>query len=438
MKKKSLILCLGSLLALSALAGCSSDDGSVKLTIWGGELEASQNWLKSVSTAFQAAYPDTKFNITIGAVSEGDVKTQWLKDPNAAADVAIGADDQVNTLVEANDLANITTTDATIAADVESRNSAISVASSKVGDSLYAFPVSASNGFFLYYDSRKLSLTDCTTFDSLLAAIKAKSIADGKTYRFGFPATSLWYLGGWFEGAGYHTEQNDSGVNNCEWNSTTKTPSGVKVAGALTKLAQGEYKTYWDGESDSNIMTKVADDTEGQIIATINGTWSANTITEKWGDGAAATVMPSYTIDGTNYAMKTVAGHKVAFVNAYSKNLDWSIKFANFMTSKAEQIDRYNVLAEAPSNTSASSEIDLTKNYAVAALSKQMSTNAFSLNVSGSYWTDEGAFDQALNDGKNGDVALCTGNGTANVEIVESAMQDALDTAVATINAASK
>ena len=42
-------------------------------------------------------------------------------------------------------------------ADIESANSADSVEAATFNDTLYAFPMTADNGYFLYYDSTVLS-----------------------------------------------------------------------------------------------------------------------------------------------------------------------------------------------------------------------------------------------------------------------------------------
>jgi len=193
---------------------------------------------------FAAANPDTKFYFTIGAVSESKVKDEWTKDPENAADFAIAADDQLYDLAKADYVQDITLLNETMASDVESRNGALSVSVCKYNNDLYAYPVSASNGFFLYYDSTILSATDVDDFDTMLAALKAKSVADGKVYQFGFPYDSGWYLEGFYRGAGFTIDKDANGKNNCTWDSSTGTPSGLDVSSALVKLSSGEYKDY--------------------------------------------------------------------------------------------------------------------------------------------------------------------------------------------------
>ena len=404
----------------------SSD--TVKLTIWGGELAESQEWLNKMVTGFKAKYPLQNFEFTVGAISESKVKDEWTKDPENAADFAIAADDQVYDLAKNGYIQDISKLNSKLAADVEYRNSTASVAACQYSDDLYAFPVSASNGFFLYYNSSLLSATDVDTFDGMMAAIKAKSIADGKTYQFGFPSTSGWYLDGWFRAAGLNVAMGSDGLNTCDWNRTTPSPTGVDVAGALVSLANGDYKNYWKAASDSDCVVATATGGSSQVIATINGTWSAKTITANYGTGAAATILPSYKIGTESYRMKSVVSHKVGIVNSYSDNLKWASYFANYVTNTENQISRYDDLTEAPTNTEAVSKVDLTSNYAVAALAQQTGSYGFVESVAKPFWTPTETLDGCLNAGVNGTDKLIE-NGVLNTTNI----QTLLDTTVAAV-----
>ena len=55
-------------------------------------------------------------------------------------------------------------------ADIEEANTADSVEACTYNDTLYAFPRTADNGYFLFYDSSVLSEEDVASWDSLLAA----------------------------------------------------------------------------------------------------------------------------------------------------------------------------------------------------------------------------------------------------------------------------
>ena len=88
----------------------ASTDGTVDIQLWCSELEAYQNVMKELTDKFKEQYSDVDFNITIGAVSEADAKDKILEDIDAAADVFVFADDQVNDLVNAGALQEVAAT----------------------------------------------------------------------------------------------------------------------------------------------------------------------------------------------------------------------------------------------------------------------------------------------------------------------------------------
>lgn len=416
-------------------------DSAITIRVSAGETAASQAYLSVVGNEF-SYYWHEKFPtapevlVEPVAISESSVKDEWLKDLTAAPDFSIAADDQIADLITAGGLEPLTTNIPQLDVDdIKTRNSASSVELCTYNDTLYAYPISASNGYFLYYDARKLTLDDVSTFDSLLAAIDRESNEAGVNYTFGFPTGSGWYLDGWWRAAGYDLARKTNGTDTeCDWNSTTKTPTGVEVAGAMLKLSNGEHNGHWLGRGDTTLMTMVSDGTTDQVIATINGTWSADAIKEAWGeDGAAATILPKYTIDGVQYQMESVAGCKVGIVNAMTGKAAYAAHFGDFLTSTANQVYRYNALAEAPTNIEASAAVDLTANYAVGALAQQLAVGGFVQQVGTGFWSASESLSNFLTTGMNGETALVTDAGTANVAINETALQSLLNDTVAGI-----
>ncbi|MBR4707257.1 MAG: sugar ABC transporter substrate-binding protein, partial [Pseudobutyrivibrio sp.] len=117
MKKKLVSALLVSTMAMTAFVGCgskaeetaeapkteeqaetaSTDDavanliaateGTVNIELWCSETEQYQTVMKKLCEDFAAQYPEVDFNITLGAVSEADMKDRVLEDVEAAADV---------------------------------------------------------------------------------------------------------------------------------------------------------------------------------------------------------------------------------------------------------------------------------------------------------------------------------------------------------------
>jgi arabinogalactan oligomer / maltooligosaccharide transport system substrate-binding protein len=466
MKKN--ICCIGlASLALAAVAGCQSTTSSslssgvssttgtgtstagnsvtvtstatstskedVAFTVWGGEED--QTLLSEIATNFETAHPEANFTITIGVQSESTAKDTILTDPSSAADVFAFASDQIYDLVKASCLQKISDVDSDIAADVEARNSAGSVDAAKVNDDLYAFPLTASNGYFLYYDSSILSASDVTSYDTMLAALKTKSEAAGDvTYKFAWPSGSGWYLAGWYDGVGLTaTLDTTTSKTVCDWNSTTNNPTGLKTSEAFMKYSVGEYKDYWLSESDSDFASDVGrNDGTYRVVAGINGTWNATAVKTAYGTGYAATKLPTFGVNGTSYQQYSVGGFKFVGVNAYSSQTGWAVDFANYLSNQANQVLRYTERGEGPTNTAAAASIDFSNDVALSALIAQ-SSYAFTQLVSSNFWTPSGALSKALETGLNGEAALVTGMGTSSLVFNETDLQSYLDTAVAAI-----
>ena len=154
----------------------ASTDGTVDIQLWCSELEAYQNVMKELTDKFKEQYSDVDFNITIGAVSEQEAKDKVLEDIDAAADVFVFADDQVNDLVNAGALQEVA---ATYTYDPAETNSEATVAAATKDGKLYAYPLTASNGYFLYYDSNIFSEEDVASWEALEAKAEEAGTKDG-------------------------------------------------------------------------------------------------------------------------------------------------------------------------------------------------------------------------------------------------------------------
>ena len=252
--KKNVLFLVASALACASLVGCSKTSYDVTLSVWGGEED--QTFLKEVSDSFiekvhaeekAAGEKEKSFGFSFVAHSESNVKDDVTKDPNAAGDVIAIADDQLNDFVTAGDAQKISDIDADVASGVETRNSASSVAVSKINNELYAMPFTP-NGFFLYYDSSVLSANDVADFDTLLNALVEKNKTSDIKYKFSWPTASGWYLGGYFDSFGLTAQINSStSKTECNWN--TKVTSGsIKATGLAASEA---FMCSKGGESKS-------------------------------------------------------------------------------------------------------------------------------------------------------------------------------------------
>lgn len=392
----------------SGNAGTSNE--TVSLRVWGGEED--QNLLKELVEKFKTTYPDQKFNIEIGVESESTAKDTILTDVEAAADVFAFASDQIVDLNNAKALANIEDMDAALQnyakksiADVKAANGEGSVEAASIDGKLMAFPMTGGNGYFLYYDSSVISEEDAATWDTLLAA------ADKAGKKVGMTLASGWYDASFFYGAGFTTGLNDDGTTAIDFNGTSKDGyTGVQVTQSMLNIASNKaFMAIADGDISNQIAG-------GTLAAVISGTWDADNAQKVFGDGYAATKLPTYTLNGKQVQQGSVSGYKFIGVNAYSKNVGWATVLAEFLTNEESQATRFEQRQLAPTNKKVAASDEVSKNVAIAASGAQDAYGVIQ-TVSAKYWDPAKTFGEMIAQG-----SLSATD--------EKAIQEALDTMV--------
>lgn len=392
----------------SGNSGTSNE--TVSLRVWGGEED--QNLLKELVEKFKTTYPDQKFNIEIGVESEATAKDTILTDVEAAADVFAFASDQIVDLNNAKALANIEDMDSALQnyakksiADVKAANGEGSVEAASIDGKLMAFPMTGGNGYFLYYDSSVISEEDAATWDTLLAA------ADKAGKKVGMTLASGWYNASFFYGAGFTTGLNDDGTTAIDFNGTSKDGyTGVQVTQSMLNIASNKaFMAIADGDISNQIAG-------GTLAAVISGTWDAENAQKVFGDGYAATKLPTYTLDGKQVQQGSVSGYKLIGVNAYSKNVGWATVLAEFLTNEESQATRFEQRQLAPTNKNVAASDEVSKNVAIAASAAQDAYGVIQ-TVSAKYWDPAKTFGEMIAQG-----SLSATD--------EKAIQDALDTMV--------
>ena len=379
MKKKLVSVLLSAAMVATLLAGCGggSDDSSdntegagsgekqtVSLRMWGAEED--QDFLKQMADSFAEEYADAAdITVEVGVESESTAKDTVLTDVEAAADVYSFASDQLPDLVNAGALQSIDDMDEALqayagkgVADVKEANTADSVEACTYNDTLYAFPRTADNGYFLFYDSSVLSEDDVATWDSLLAA------ADAAGKKVGMTLASGWYNASFFYSAGFTTGLNDDGSTSMDWNGEADY-SGVEVAQAMLNIAGSPaFMAVADGDISNQLAS-------GQLCAAVSGTWDAAAAQEAFGDGYAATKLPTFTIAGDQLQQKSVSGYKLVGVNAHSENAGWAALLADWITNENAQQQRFDERQIGPSNNVVLESDAVQSNVALAALAAQ-------------------------------------------------------------------
>lgn len=364
-------------LVLLGLSGCqvlqSKPLPTIKLSVWWSD-EDDRELIYETIEAFQKEHEkEAVFEVTVSTESVLTLRETVLANPSAAADIYMFADDQFEVLRSVGALLEITeNADSVIAANGGVENGACRAAMHD--GKLYAYPVTAGNGYFLYYNSAYFTEEDIKDLDRIVEI----SARNGKKTTMDY--SSGWYIYSFFRGAGLELGVNEDGVTNyCNWNTTDAKYTGVDVAGAMLSLATRDGFICCN---DDGFLSGVKD---GSIIAGINGAWNVETVKKAWGENFAAAKLPCYTLAGDKVQMYSFSGYKMLGVNAYSENSSWAMKLAEYISSEEVQIKRFEIIGECPSNVNAASSPVVRSAPAVAALSEQ-SRYADTQRVADTYW----------------------------------------------------
>lgn len=373
MKKKLFALTMASVLALTFFSGCSlltgqkereenaSEEGKkegVVLTVWGAEDD--QAMLTEMIESFQKENAEAAdWNINLSMESEKDAKDDVLNDPESAGDVFAFADDQFDDMLNGNTLHEITLDADTVIEENGGQDSAVVTAASKDGK-LYAYPMTADNGYFMFYNKKYFkSEEDISSLNDML------KIAETKKKKVSMTIDDGYYILSFFAGAGLELSKGEDGTNICNWNATDGEFKGTDVAQAILDITGSKG---FENVQDVEFVKGVKD---GSIIAGVSGTWNAAEVEKAWGDNYAATKLPTFTCAGEQVQMASYAGYKLIGVNAYSQNAEAAMKLARYLTNYDNQVKRFEMRGLGPSNVLAADSEEVKANPAISALALQ-------------------------------------------------------------------
>ena len=363
---------------LTLLASCGGRDQpadssqpaneTVALTVWGAEEDEAL--LQEIFSSFQSQYAgQASFQITYQPQSESNCKDVLLGDLENGADVFAFADDQVAALAAPGALDPIPASDA-----VRSANLSAAVEAASVDNTLYAYPLTADNGYFLYYNRAYFSEEDVQSLDRILevAALAGRHVT--------MDWSSAWYVYSFFGNTGLEVGLNEDGLTNyCTWNSTEGDIRGVDVAQAMLSVASSPA---FASMTDTEFLAGVQN---GSVIAGVSGVWNAVAIEEAWGADMGAAKLPTYTCAGRQIQMASFSGCKLIGVNAYSSHPDWAARLAEWIASESNQRLRFERRGQGPANASAANSPEVQAAPAIAALLEQSEFSQLQ-RVGGKFW----------------------------------------------------
>lgn len=388
--KKFFSMLAVAVMALTTFAGCNntttgsdntepptdSNSGVVNLKLWCDGSE--QPLVEELVNAFIEEHKnEATITVTYDSIGSADAKDAALADVNNAADLFYIADDQFLTLVASGMLEPIPNSQ-----DIAKLHLEGAVDAASLDGKMYAYPVSADNGYFLYYDKNYFTEEDVKSLDRILAICKSKN------KKFVMDWSSGWYLYSFFGNTGMHMGLAEDGLSTeCNWNTKEGDITGVDVAQAMLNIASNPA---FVSRTDYEVAAK-----NKTAIAGVSGVWNINAIKEAYGENYGACKLPTYTCAGKQIQMSSFKGYRLLAVNSYSANKEWAAKLAEHLTSESSQNFWFEKAGRGPSNIKAASSDAVNKVPAIAAVIEQ-SEYAVLQKVGQTYWEPASKFGVAM------------------------------------------
>ena len=355
--------------AESSTADAAAEDvdyGSGNITIWVAE-EVTAFTQTQAEQFLQDNPAYSGYTVTVEAVGEGDAASNMITDVEGGADIYGFAQDQLARLVSAGAVMEVI---GDYADFVSTSNDSGAVSAATMGDSIYAFPVTSDNGYFLYYDSSVV--TDPTSLEAIVADCEEA----GKG--FYMEINSGWYQTAFFFATGCElTYEADSAGNFTSSNVTYASEEGLTALKALINLASSS--AFYNGSSVSNATN---------AAAIVDGTWDSGAAKELFGDNYACAKLPSFEVDGQEYQMSGFGGFKLLGVKPQTDTNKAIVcmELAKYLSSAEVQLARYQEVGWGPSNLEAQADEAVQADEALTALAEQLAYTIPQGQYPNEYW----------------------------------------------------
>ena len=368
--KKFLAILLAAAMMLSMVSFASADGAEYDITLWVPEemVTLTDTQIKNFNETNDLG---VKFNATIEPVSEATSATNMINDVEAGADIYFFAQDQFARLVQAGGLTRI---DDETAAKIKAENDVSAVAAATSGDAMYAYPLTADNGYFMYYDKSVIPEEDLDSMEKLIADCEAAQ----KYFSFELQ-TSAWYIASFFFATGCEStwKTNEEGEFE-EVKDTFDSPEGLIAAKGIEKLIKSDFHLS---------SSKAAEFAAGAAIV-VSGIWDYATAEEILGDNMGVTDLPSFEVDGVEYHLGSFSGCKLMGVKPQvdADKATALTALAGYLSGESCQMERFNARAWGPSNLAAQASDDVKANPGLLALQKQNQYATVQGQIHGSWW----------------------------------------------------
>ena len=196
---KILSLVIVAIMMMTALVACKTPEenpaegleGTYDITMWVSEKEGVADQFKAQIAKFMEKNPGVVINASIEGVTEADAGSKVVADVASAPDIYCFAQDQLARLVQA---AALAAPGKAAAEAIKANNDAGSVAAASVAGTIYAYPMTSDNGYYMYYD--KSIVTDPENLEAIISACEANNV------KIRFALENAWYTASFFFATG--------------------------------------------------------------------------------------------------------------------------------------------------------------------------------------------------------------------------------------------
>lgn len=379
--KKGFFLSSVTLLALSALASCgssSSGGGGSKTSLGTIKIWCDEKIVDLVKTEVNEykASSSYDFTLTVEPQSESSAAGDMITDPKAGADIFFFAQDQLSRLITAKAVSDLASDAATT---VKANNDEESVKAATVDNKLYAYPATADNTYFMYYDKSVMGNTDITDFNAIVAKAKA---ANKTVY---FNTSSAWYNAAFFYGAGAHSEWTvDSKGNFIDYDDNYNSAEGVRAIKAMHTLFS-DTSVHIDDSKNGAFGLGAA--------VLVSGTWAKNDVKQALGNNFGVAILPKVTVEGATFQLKPFSGYKLIGAKPQTDaNRAVAVKeIALMLSGEAAQLARFNQNGWAPTNKNVQNKDEVKNDEVTKVVFAQNAVSASQGQYPGKWWDLAGA-----------------------------------------------
>ena len=349
--KKIAAVALGAVMVTAGVAmasACNKDDkDGYKITVWVGE--KTKTLTEKLIKKFNEENPQgIKFNAKVNEVTESRAAGDVIAKPADAPEIFCFAQDQIARLVSTKLLAQPA---AGIVSNIKATHTATAVSAATVGNTVYAYPLTEDNGYFLYYDKSVISEEAAATIEGIVSACESSK----KYFCFNLSEEGAgWYISSFFNAVGAKSEwATDDNGTFTGYDDTYNSDEGVIALKGVQKVVKSSRYLASDKASNFTAATPAA--------AVVSGVWDYETAKSALGNNLGVAKLPSFKVDGVDYQLNSSLGCKLLGVSPQQDSTKAAalMLLAQYLTNASSQMARFDALGWGPSVQASTASSDV-------------------------------------------------------------------------------